>query len=180
MEEQRVATAPIDPLLSRGPVPGHRLDDLYAQLHRRLTGLAAAITLDRGVAPDIVHDAFAGIAGRLHAVDDPIAYLQRSVVNLSVRWVQRRQRARNLPVAPLASVVNPETDELWAIVARLPARQRALVVLRFWEDLTHEQIASVLGTPVGSVKSGLHRALATLRDLVADDTSTATTIEEGR
>ena len=49
-------------------------------------------------------------------------------------------------------------------IARLPARQRAVVVLRYYEDLTDQQIASVLGWPLGSVKSSLHRATAILRE----------------
>jgi RNA polymerase sigma factor (sigma-70 family) len=48
-------------------------------------------------------------------------------------------------------------------IAQLPARQRAVVVLRYYQDLTDQQIASVLNCPVGSVKSALHRAIATLR-----------------
>lgn len=170
--EQHAATGAIDPLLRRErPRTTPDLETLYAQCHARLIGLATAITLDRAIAPDLVHDAFAGIAGRLHDVDDPVAYLQRSVVNLSVRVVQRRERARHLPLTPLAPVADPEVDELWAIVAHLPPHQRAIVVLRFWEDLTHEQIAMVLGVPLGSVKSGLHRALISLRDRLADPTT---------
>jgi RNA polymerase sigma factor (sigma-70 family) len=48
-------------------------------------------------------------------------------------------------------------------IGQLPARQRAVVVLRYYEDLTDQEIASVLGCPVGSVKSSLHRAAAILR-----------------
>jgi RNA polymerase sigma factor (sigma-70 family) len=56
-----------------------------------------------------------------------------------------------------------ERDELWAALGRLPRRQRAVVVLRFFEDLTERQTADALGVTVGTVKSQTSRALATLR-----------------
>lgn len=71
--------------------------------------------------------------------------------------------ARDVPVRPIANATNPEIDEAWALVAQLPAQQRAVVVLRFWEDLSQEQIAGVLDIPLGTVKSTLHRALRTLK-----------------
>jgi DNA-directed RNA polymerase specialized sigma24 family protein len=140
------------------------LGDLYEANFDRLCGLAAAITLDRAAGPEIVQDAFAGLTGRFEHVRDPVAYLQRSVVNLSIRVVKRRDRARRVPMFPVGHHVSREVDELWDLVGRLPARQRAVVVLRFWEDLTYEQIAGVLDVPLGTVQSRLHRGLAKLRE----------------
>ena len=132
--------------------------------HRvRLLGLAAAVTLDRSAADEVVQDAFAGLAARREVVLDPVAYLQRSVINLSLKVLRRRGRASSAPLPVAAPVTNPEVDEAWAHVAALPGQQRAVVVLRFWEDLSHEQIATVLGVPLGTVKSSLHRALRSLR-----------------
>ena len=140
------------------------LGDLYEANFDRLCGLAAAITLDRAAGPEIVQDAFAGLTGRFECVRDPVAYLQRSVVNLSIRVINRRDRARRLPMRPVGHHVSREVDELWDLVARLPPRQRAVVVLRFWEDLTYAQIAGVLDAPLGTVQSTLHRGLAKLRE----------------
>jgi RNA polymerase sigma factor (sigma-70 family) len=67
-----------------------------------------------------------------------------------------------MPVAVVA--VNPEIDETWAAVSDLPPRERAVVVLRYWQDLSEADIASSLGWPAGTVKSTLHRALKRLRE----------------
>lgn len=142
---------------------GDDVATLYARHQRRLCGLALAITLDRSAAEEIVNDAFLGIATRIARIDNPVAYLQRSVVNHAIDHVRRRDRARALPIEPLAPTTIPDIDEAWAMVAGLPAAQRAVVVLRFWEDLSQEQIAAALELPLGTVKSTLHRALAALR-----------------
>lgn len=139
------------------------LSRLYDDHCRRLTGLAAAITLDRSAARDLVHEAFAGLTARFDSVRSPEPYLQRSVVNLSIDHVRQRERSRSLPRQPIEPTAIPEIDEAWALVGELPAHQRAVVVLRFWEDLTQEQIADVLAIPLGTVKSTLHRGLRTLR-----------------
>ena len=154
----------IDPLIRLRPVDDGQLAELYRRHARRLVGLATAVTLDRSVADEVVHDAFAGLARHLPDVRDPVAYLQRSVVNFGVRVVRRRERARLLPVRRIEHSALPEVDELWPLVSALPVQQRAVVVLRFWEDLTQDRIAEVLGIPVGSVKLTLHRALKTIRE----------------
>ena len=139
---------------SRGSVPHQDvLAELFAVHHRRLSGLAAAITLDRSVGDEVVQEAFAGLAERIAVVDHPIGYLQRSVINLSIHVVRQRERARAVPQRPVGQSSIPEIDEAWSLVAQLPVQQRAVVVLRFWEDLTQDQIASVLQIPLGTVKS---------------------------
>ena len=59
---------------------------------------------------------------------------------------------------------SPEIDETWTSVLGLPATQRAVVLLRFWQDMTIDAIAETLGWPAGSVKSTLHRALKNLKE----------------
>lgn len=159
---ENTGVAPIDPLLAKPHTAGSELlDELYRRHHRRLRGLAASVMLDWSVADEVVHDAFAGLAGRIDGVDNPEGYLQRSVVNLALRAVKRRRRT--LPARPIEPPSIPEIDEMWATVCDLPAHQRAVLVLRFWEDLTQDQIADVLDIPVGTVKSTLHRALHALK-----------------
>ncbi len=121
------------------------------------------MTLDRSVADEVVQEAFAGLASRFETVERPEAYLQRSVINTAIHLVRRRERARLVPVRPVRHSQIPEIDDAWELVAELPVQQRAVVVLRFWEDLSVEQIASVLEIPIGTVKSTLHRALRTLK-----------------
>lgn len=155
----------VDPLLARRqPASAIDVDALY-RLHRtRLTRLAAAIALDHSLAEEVVQDAFAGLHRHRADVENPEAYLQRSVVNLGIKLLRRRAVAGRhpLPVAPVTD--NPEVDETWAVVCRLPARQRAVVALRYWSDLSEADIAATLGWPAGTVKSTLHRALARLKE----------------
>jgi RNA polymerase sigma factor (sigma-70 family) len=154
-----------DPLLARvESTPVFDIDLLYRTHRVRLSRLAAAITLDRSLGEEVVHDAFAGLHRRRATVANPEGYLQRSVVNLSIKVLRRRVVAsqHRLEPAPLTNV--PEIDETWIAVTRLPARQRAVVALRYWDDLSEAEIAGVLGWPRGTVKSTLHRALRRLKE----------------
>jgi len=143
------------------------LDRIFREHRVRLTRLATAITLDRDRAEDVVQDAFSGLHRNADRVSNPGGYLQRSVVNLSIK-VQRRRRTASLyrpDPAPVSGI--PEIDETWDAVRRLPPRQRAVVALRYWEDLSEAQIATTLDWPAGTVKSTLHRALAHLKKEIA-------------
>ena len=108
---------PIDPLLSRlddtnDPNP-EEVADLFRGHCRRLVGLAFAITFDAGVAEEVVQDAFVGLQRNSTRVRDPLAYLQRSVVNLSVSVVRRRGRLAHRPAALMAEPASsPEIDEM--------------------------------------------------------------------
>ncbi len=167
-------SAPGDPLLRKANVSSGHLpasDDLTElfRVHRsRLVRLAFAITLDAAVAEEVVQDAFVGLQRNLDRVDNAVGYLQRSVVNLSVSVIRRRRvvnrqpRPRPRPEQFCASA--PEIDEMWTRVERLPARQRAVVVLRFWEDMSLAEIARVLNRPTSSVKTTLRRAINTLKE----------------
>ena len=158
-----------DPLLVQRATPSAVARDsvevevLFIEHRRRLVNLAAAITLDRSVAEEVVQDAFAGLQRRPSGVADPVGYLHRSVVNHAISVIRRRRTAARY-VAPAAAVaVNPEVDETWSAVTRLAARERAVVVLRFWLDWSEADIATSLGWPAGTVKSTLHRALKHLK-----------------
>jgi RNA polymerase sigma factor (sigma-70 family) len=107
------------------------------------------------------------------SVDDPLAYARRSLVNASANRWRWRARRREVPLTDSHDVVvadagprHDQRDELIRAIAMLPARQRAVVVLRFLEDLTEAQTAVALGCSVGTVKSQTSRALARLRELV--------------
>jgi RNA polymerase sigma factor (sigma-70 family) len=127
-----------------------------------MLNLAAAITLDRSVAEEIVHDAFAGLQRRAADIDEPVRYLHRSVVNQAISVIRRRRTASASLMPVTGSVTNPEIDETWSAVCRLPVRERSVVVLRYWLDWSEADIAGSLGWPSGTVKSTLHRALKRL------------------
>jgi RNA polymerase sigma-70 factor (sigma-E family) len=111
---------------------------------------------------------------RVGAADQPEAYLKRMLVNEQLSW-RRRRASGELPVAeapPEAAAVTDGTavradrDAAWALLARLPRRQRAVLVLRYYEDLADEQIAVILSCSPGTVRSNAKRALDALRSVV--------------
>jgi RNA polymerase sigma-70 factor (sigma-E family) len=115
--------------------------------------------------------------GRICRDGDPERYVRRMLVNASVdRW-RRLRRKPELPVSePGAgqavadqSSVLADRDQLLRALGTLPARQRAVIVLRYLEDLTEAQTSAVLGCSEGTVKSQASRALAKLRDAVSAD-----------
>jgi RNA polymerase sigma-70 factor (sigma-E family) len=125
---------------------------------------------------------------RICRTGDPAPYVRQMLVNASVdrwRWLRRRPEEPlasddGLPVAaslfgPDQSAAIADQDLLWNALAQLPPGQRAVLVLRYYEDLTEAQTAAVLGCTVGSVKAQASRALAKLRGIVgiADCASSA-------
>jgi RNA polymerase sigma-70 factor (sigma-E family) len=137
-----------------------------------LVRLAFGLTGDRGLAEDIAQTTLARAYvawGRVSRADDPDAYLRRILVNASNRRFRRRRVTEqpgdppDTPVEGPADLVS-ERAALLAALHQLPPRQRAVVVLRYWQDLTDAQIAATLGCSPGTVRSQLSRALAKLRE----------------
>jgi RNA polymerase sigma factor (sigma-70 family) len=146
-----------------------RLDGLFRERFAPLVRLGTMLTGSTHVAEELVMDAFARLAPRLEVVDEPVAYLRTSVVNGSRSHHRRLRTVRKQPVPRAEGIWDPEVDELWQRLATLRPDVRACVVLRFYEDLSLADIAAQLDLPVGTVKSHLHRAIATLRDLVTEE-----------
>jgi RNA polymerase sigma-70 factor (sigma-E family) len=127
-------------------------------------------------ADDVVQEAFVRARTRLAglAPDEQRPYLRAVVVN---ECRTRGRRARDLrlrlpflvPSTVVAESAFEDRDAIWTAVLRLPPRQRACVVLRFYEDLPLGEIAAVLGCSVGTVKSQLHRGLAHIREVTSDE-----------
>lgn len=150
------------------------MGDLFAGHYLGLVRLAMRLVDDRPTAEDVVQDAFAHFPtrDRVDKVVDPLAYLRRSVLNGSRSAVRRRRVARTFALRTRT----PETVEpaheaalyvehrqlMLTAIQRLPRRQREVIVLRFYEDLTVTDIAAVLNTSPGAVSSALNRALAAL------------------
>lgn len=140
------------------------LEESYRELRVPLLRLAFLLTGSRETAEDVVQTAFASAQPRWHRIDDPPAYLRRSVVNLA-KDGQRREfrRRRLLRPEPEPVTAIPELDETWALVRKLPPAQRAVVVLHYYEDLSLVEIGQLLNRPASTVRSDLRRALARLR-----------------
>ena len=143
--------------------------------------LAYGLTGDQGHAEDVAQAAFARAYAswpRVSRAGDPDAYVRQIVVNQNRNRFRKRRVAERLtgsPPEPAADGGVREYDERSALVAalqRLGPRQRAVVVLRYWMDLTERETAAALNCSVGTVKSQASRALATLRqstDLVDEE-----------
>jgi DNA-directed RNA polymerase specialized sigma24 family protein len=143
-------------------------DVLYHREFAGLVRLAMVLVDSQEQAEEIVQDAFAALYLRYRLVSAPLAYVRASVLNGSRKVIRRRVLARRHPTpAPDdgALVYNHVIDA----VRRLPARQRAAVVLRYELQLTDAEIAETLRVPIGTVKSTLHRAIARLRQEVTNE-----------
>ena len=129
--------------------------------------LAKVLTGSWETARDVAQDAFCGMHRHWRRIDQPHAYLRRSVVNGSASVLRRRRRDAERPT-PRPESADLGADELADALAALPPRQRAAIVLRHHLDLPDAAIADALGVRVGTVASLVHRGLAHLRTALAD------------
>jgi RNA polymerase sigma-70 factor (sigma-E family) len=142
-----------------------------------LVRLAFGLTGDRWLAEDIAQTALARAFvawRRVSRADDPDAYLRRILVNASHRRFRRRRVTEQPGDPPEIAIDGPaelvgERAAVLAALRQLPPRQRAVIVLRYWGDLTDAQIAATLGCSPGTVRSQLFRALAKLRVALAEE-----------
>jgi RNA polymerase sigma factor, sigma-70 family len=106
---------------------------------------------------------------RVERKDDPEGYVRTSMARLHISWWRRRRREHLAASVPEGEYTDSGVDRvdddigLWQELARLPARQRAVLVLRYYEDLSDGEIAKVLGISAGTVRSQASRALDKLR-----------------
>nr|WP_111553897.1 SigE family RNA polymerase sigma factor [Kitasatospora sp. SolWspMP-SS2h] len=146
-----------------------QLTDTYRAHYRSLLRLAALLLDDLSSCEDVVQEAFIRVHAARRRVRDPektLAYLRQTVVNLSRSTLRRRLLPKPMP--DMASAEEGaydalERDELKAALRGLQRRQREVLVLRYYADLTEAQVAEVLGISIGSVKAYGSRGLAALR-----------------
>ncbi len=138
-------------------------EELYRTSHADMVRVAYLITGSLHVAEEVVHDSFIAVADRWGAINTPTAYLRKTVVNRSRSHLRRVQTQRNAPISPQPAVLPEEVDETWQLVQRLPLRKRTAVVLHYYLDLPIDEIAEVMDTRPGTVKSLLHRGRESLR-----------------
>jgi len=153
--------------------------DFFHATWPRLFRAALAIAGDAASAEDALQSAFAKAYAswaRVSAADHPEAYVRRMVVNEILSWRRggfwKRERPHeDVDAGQLAGAEGAVVDRLtlWEAVQRLPVRQRAVIVLRYYEDLTEQQIAEALGCSRGTVKSQASAALATLRRTTGEE-----------
>jgi RNA polymerase sigma-70 factor (sigma-E family) len=147
----------------------------------RLLRTAYLLVGERHLAQDLVQTALAKSWFAWKRIQgNPEPYVRKVMVTTATSWWQRRWHGE-VPTETIleegrADSSSDDRVDVWRAIEHLPPRQRAVVVLRFYEDLTERQVADVLGCSVGTVKSQCAKALAKLR---VDDVVVATA-DEGR
>jgi RNA polymerase sigma-70 factor (sigma-E family) len=149
------------------------IEEFVAVRGPALLRFALMLSGDRHTAEDLVQSVLAKAIprwSRIVAMQLPERYLKKMVLNELLGWRRRRWRTE-VPVATAATdrpvdddtAAHASRSAAWHLLARLPRRQRAVLVLRYYEDLTDGEIAAVLGCRASTVRSQATRALATLR-----------------
>ena len=148
--------------------PGKTLEDFVAARSDRLLRTAYLLTGDHALAEDLLQTALAKAWrawGRIGPEPEP--YVRRILVTTYSSWWRRRWNGERptdqLPERPHDAVDVDGRFDLWEAVERLPRRMRAVVVFRFYEDLSERETADLLGIAPGTVKSQTSKALAHLR-----------------
>jgi RNA polymerase sigma-70 factor (sigma-E family) len=165
------------------PASGWDADDavtqLYAAHYASLVRMAALLVRHSGEAEEIVQDAFVAMHGTWHRLREPekaLAYIRQSVVNRA-RSSQRhhavvdRHTAHHVDNAPAAdehALAVERRDEVMTALHHLPTRQREVLVLRYYSELSEAEIADALGISRGAVKSHASRGLTALRRTLED------------
>jgi RNA polymerase sigma factor (sigma-70 family) len=142
-------------------------DTFYRTYHADAVRWAVALVGRRDIAEEVAQDALVAVGRKLTKVDDPPAYLRRTVVNRAASWHRSNRRARRREMratAGEATAYTQSTNEMLDALAALPYPQRAAVSLRYWADWTDDQIADAIGCAPATVRVHLHRGLAALRE----------------
>jgi len=151
---------------------------LYAAHRLSLVRMAVLLVDDLPSAEDVVQDAFIAFhraAGQLHDPEAALGYLRASVINGARSMIRRRQVARKYrylglqpdqDAADTEAMLADEHQSLLRALRRLPDRQREVLTLRYWSDLSEAQIAEALGVSRGAVKSNASRGMHRLAELL--------------
>jgi RNA polymerase sigma-70 factor (sigma-E family) len=153
------------------------ISDLYGAHYRSLVRLATLLLHDIATAEEVVQDSFVALHAGLHRLRDSektLSYLRAAVVNRSRSVLRHRvvvdrnapKAAPDMPSAEHGAFALLERSSVIAALRGLPARQREVVVLRFYADMSEAQIAAAMGITRGAVKSHTSRALAALRSVL--------------
>jgi RNA polymerase sigma-70 factor (sigma-E family) len=150
------------------------VSQLYAAHYTRLVRLSFLLIHDHGRAEELVQDAFVELHGRWHRLRDPqkaLAYLRQSVVNRSRSELRHRAVVDRKPTQPPppqesaedTAIAGSVRADMLAAVDGLPRRQREVLILRYFLDLSEAEIAETLKISPGSVKSHSSRGISALR-----------------
>ena len=154
------------------------VEELYAAHYRSLVRLSVLLVADVGTAEEVVQDCFVAMHGRWRSLREPdkaLAYLRQAVANRSRSVLRRRGTATRLaagsvreqvgdvPAAEHDALVSEHRSAVLDALRALPDRQREVLALRYYLDLSEAEIAEALGISRGSVKTHASRGVAALR-----------------
>lgn len=153
------------------------LEDLYREQRMRMVRLAILLVDEPATAEDVVQEAFTGLYrnwSRLRDSQAAVGYLRTAVVNGSRSVLRRRRTAReyqpphqtNARSAESLAMLSSEHQAVVAALAELPRRQREVLVLRYYGDLSEAEIAEATGVSKGTVKSTASRGIAALQKIL--------------
>ncbi|MEU1706119.1 SigE family RNA polymerase sigma factor [Streptomyces sp. NPDC005706] len=171
--DETAAAAPAAETVAAGTTVDH-LTETYRAHYRSLLGLAALLLDDTASCEDVVQEAFIRVHSARKRVRDPektLAYLRQTVVNLSRSALRRRILGLKLLSKPMPDMASAEEGaydqlerrDLIKAMKGLQRRQREVLVLRYFADMTEAQVAETLGISLGSVKAYGSRGIAALR-----------------
>ncbi|MEX1005152.1 MAG: sigma-70 family RNA polymerase sigma factor [Acidimicrobiia bacterium] len=165
MSTKKAAT-PASPWIGDGfdaeqTVGGFR--EVYESALPRLVRLAHLITSSNSAAEDVVHDVFVAAYRRWDRIDDHHGYLYRAVVNRSRSVVRRRVLEARHPMDASTADLPPELDQVWIALSRIPVKRRTALVLRYYADLSVDEIAEVMHVRPPTVRSLIHRGHLSMR-----------------
>jgi RNA polymerase sigma-70 factor (sigma-E family) len=154
-------------------------DDFVVNRGPALLRFAYLLTGDRHRAEDLVQEVLAKVHqrwSRIERAEGADFYVRKALVRQNLSWWRRLSSLSEQPVAEVPDNTTEADgeqalaarDEMWALLATLPRRQRAVLVLRFYEDLPDDRIAAVLGCSPVNVRVQASRALARLRSTISD------------
>jgi RNA polymerase sigma factor (sigma-70 family) len=140
--------------------------EVYRELQLPMVRLACALTGSETLAQDLVHDVFIRAHARWDRIEHPRSYVRASVVNACRSASRRAKRERSAGALFMVEDSVLEADEMFDALSALPYRQRAALVLQFYEGLPQSEIAEILHCREGTVASLVHRGLAQLRRVI--------------
>ena len=157
-----------------------RFDEIYTAHRDDLFRIAVLICGDRARSEDAVADVFAKVLPRWRAgtvLEQPRSYLRRALVNELTGGFRRKALERRVAAKqwgddrgrPALDTQVSEHDEMHRMLGRLPVAQRAVLVLRYYADLSEAETAELLRISPGTVKSRTSRAMARLRELLEEE-----------
>ena len=140
--------------------------ELYEECFASMVRLAVALTGSDVLAEDLVQDAFVRVHAHWDRIERPRPYLRVAVVNACRSAGRRTALERAATTRERVVAASLGADELFDALSKLPYRNRAALVLRYYEGLSHAEIAEVLSCREGTVASLVHRGIAQLRRVI--------------